>query len=115
VLLLVLGCSVYDPSLIEDGPAGVPDRPPARTSSSNDDESIVFALEDIYIRQSAEMAARTGLDLDATLTASRDEATCEPRAMDGGQAVVDGRRGIDNSLGAHLLPTVGSALPCRHK
>jgi hypothetical protein len=26
---------------------------------------IVFALEDIYIRQSAETAARTGLDLDA--------------------------------------------------
>ena len=29
-----------------------------------------------------------------------------------GQAVVDGESGIDNSMGATLLPTTGSALPC---
>jgi hypothetical protein len=111
-MLWAFGCNVYDPGLMEDGPAGVPDRPPASTSSSDDEGSLLFALEDIYIRQSAEMAGRTGLDLDGTATASRDEATCDPRVTEGGQAVVDGRRGIDNSLGTHLLPSVGSALPC---
>lgn len=115
VLASLLACSVYDSSLIADGNAGVPNRPGASTSSPDDDETLVFGLKDIYIRQSAEMAARTGIDLDATMTTSADDATCAPRTVDGrvvGQAVVDGQKGIDNSLGANLLPTVGSALPC---
>ena len=61
------------------------------------------------------MAARIGIDLDATVTTGRDDATCEPREVDGqvvGQSVVDGEKGIDNSLGATLLTTVGSSLPC---
>jgi hypothetical protein len=86
-MLWALGCNVYDPGLMEDGPAGVPDRPPAGTSSSADEGSLLFALEDIYIRQSAEMAARTGLDLDGTVTASRAEATCEPRVTEGGETM----------------------------
>lgn len=112
---LTVGCSVYDPSLIAEGNAGVPNRPAPGTSSPSDAQTLVFGLKDIFIRQSAEMAARTGLDLDATSTSSRDDATCMPRTLDGrvvGQAVVDGQNGIDNSLGANLLPTVGSALPC---
>ena len=114
-LALVVACSVYDASLISEGNAGVPSRPASSTSSPDDGESLVFGLKDIYIRQSAEMAAKTGIDLDATMTSSRDDATCLPRTIDGkvvGQAVVDGQKGIDNSLGANLLPTVESALPC---
>lgn len=114
-LLLAFGCSVYDASLIQDGSAGVPNRPAASTSSPDDHESVVFALKDVFIRQSAEMAAQIGIDLDGTVTTGRDDATCEPRMVDGtvvGQAVVDGESGIDNSLGATLLPTTGSALPC---
>ena len=114
-LALAAACSVYDASLIAEGNAGVPGRPPPGTSSPADSQTLVFGLKDVFIRQSAEMAARTGIDLDATVTSSRDDATCAPRSKDGriiGQPVVDGRRGIDNSLGAHLLPTVGSALPC---
>ncbi|MBW2190324.1 MAG: hypothetical protein JRG93_12175 [Deltaproteobacteria bacterium] len=114
-LVLALGCSVYDPSLIESGSAGVPDRPPASTSSPDDGTSLTFALKDIFIRQSAQMAARIGIDLDSTMTTGRDDVTCEPLVMDGavvGQEVVDGHQGIDNSLGASLLPSVGSALPC---
>jgi hypothetical protein len=114
-LLLALGCSVYDPSLIGSSSAGVPDRPPENTSSPDDSASLVFALKDIFIRQSAEMAARIGIDLDATVTTGRDDGTCEPRVVDGavvGQAVVDGDMGIDNALGASLLPSVSSALPC---
>jgi hypothetical protein len=116
VLFLVLGCSVYDPSLIEptEG-AGVPRRPSTSTSSPDDSESIVFALKDIFLRQSAEMAASIGVDLDATTTTGPDDATCVPRAVDGevvSQGVVDGDMGIDNAIGVILLPTTASALPC---
>lgn len=114
-MALLAACSVYDPSLIAEGNASVPSRPAPSTSSTDDAEALVFGFKDIFIRQSAEMAARTGIDLDATVTNSRDDATCMPRTIDGrvvGQAVVDGSKGIDNSLGANLLPTVGSALPC---
>jgi hypothetical protein len=101
--------------LIDGDSAGLPARPDASTSSPADSESVVFALKNIFLRQSAEMAARIGIDLDATATTGRDDTTCEPRTVDGevvGQAVVDGEDGIDNSLGATLLPTTGSALPC---
>ena len=114
-LIFALGCSVYDPSLIRSGARGIPLRPPANTSSPGDVATVAFALKDIFIRQSAEVAAQIGMDLDATVTTSRDDATCEPRMVDGaviGQAVVDGENGIDNSLGATLLPTTGSSLPC---
>ena len=115
-LLFALGCSVYDPSLIRSGEStDVPSRPPASTSSQDDSDSVVFALNEIFLRQTPEMAARIGIDLDATVTTGRDDATCEPRLEDGqvvGQAVVDGDNGIDNSIGAALLPTTGSALPC---
>jgi len=114
-LLFVLGCSVYDPALIEGSSATVPSRPAGNTSSPDDDGALLFGLKDVFIRQSAEMAARIGIDLDATMTTGRDDATCEPREVDGqviGQAVVDGEKGIDNSLGATLLSTVGSSLPC---
>ena len=116
MLFLVLGCSVYDPSLIEpsDG-TGVPPRPSASTSSPDDGESFAFALKDIFLRQSAEMAASIGVDLDATTTTGPDDATCVPRAVDGevvSQDVVDGDMGIDNAIGVVLLPTTASALPC---
>jgi hypothetical protein len=115
-LFFALGCSVYDASLIQDGDGtAVPNRPPSNTSSPDDSESVVFALNDVFLRQTAEMAASIGIDLDATVTTGRDNATCEPRVEDGevvAQAVVDGEIGIDNSIGTALLPTVGSALPC---
>ena len=115
-VLFALGCSVYDPSLIRSGEdTRVPNRPPANTSSPDDSDSIVLALNEIFLRQTTEMAARIGIDLDATVTTGPDDTTCEPRLEDGevvGQAVVDGEEGIDNSIGTALLPTTGSALPC---
>jgi len=115
-LFFALGCSVYDASLIQsDDGTGVPNRPPSDTSSPDDSDSIVFALNEIFLRQTPEMAARIGIDLDATVTTGPDDATCQPRVEDGevvAQAVVDGEKGIDNSIGTALLPTTGSALPC---
>ena len=109
------GCDIYDSELIENSVAGPPPRPPAETSSPTDAETLVFALKDVYIEQSAENAARIGIDLDSVVTTSQQNASCQPRKVDGevvGQAVVDGIKGIDNSLGASLLPTVGAVLPC---
>lgn len=114
-LVFALACSVYDSSLIEGGVAGLPNRPAASTSSPDDNESLLFALNDVFLGQSAEMAARIGIDLDATMTTGPYDASCEPPTVDGevvGQAVVDGEKGIDNAIGAILLPTTGTALPC---
>jgi len=114
-LLLALGCNVYDASLIEGDTGNVPKRPAASTSSPEDSETAVFALKDIFIRQSTELAAHIGVDLDGTATTGRDDASCEPRKADGevvGQVVVDGDRGIDNSLGANVLSVTTSVLPC---
>ncbi len=111
----VLGCSVYDPSLLEQEAPVVPARPPEATSSPQDRNTLVFGLKDVFVRPSVEAAARTGIDLDATTTTSREDATCEPLSIEGqlvGQPVIDGRRGVDNSLAVNLLPAVGATLPC---
>ncbi len=113
--IAVSSCSVYDEGLIGSGTIGAPPRPPAATSSPDDVEVLVFALKDIYIEQSAENAARIGIDLDSAVTTDADSVTCQPRTVEGevvGQAIVDGKDGIDNSLGTSLLPTVGAVLPC---
>jgi len=115
LLVFAFACSVYDASLIEAGVSGLPRRPPANTSSPDDSESVLFALNDIFINQSVEIASRIGVDLDATWTTGPSDTTCEPRTIDGqvvGQPVVDGDNGSDNAIGTHLLPTTGTALPC---
>lgn len=115
VWLAASSCSVYDQQLIETSTPGVPPRPPEQTSSEDDSQSLVFALKDVFVEQSAENASVIGLDLDSMVTTGQDDASCTPREVDGqvvGQSVVDGDRGIDNSLGATLLPAAGAALPC---
>ena len=115
-LVLAVGCSVYDASLIQtDQETGLPSRPRSDSSSLDDTESVVFALKDIFLRQTAEMAARIGIDLDATVTTGPDDTSCEPRVEDGevvGQSVVDGENGIDNGIGVALLPATSATLPC---
>jgi len=114
-LVFALACSVYDASLIDGRVAGLPARPAANTSSPDDSESLLFAFNEIFLRQSAEMAARVGIDLDSAITTGPNDATCEPPTVDGevvGQAVVDGEKGVDNAIGSLLLPAVGTALPC---
>ena len=109
------GCNVYDSELIDSDSAGIPARPVGATSSELDSGTLVLALRDVYIEQSAESATRIGLDLDSVNTTGQRDASCRPRQVDGevvGQSVIDGDKGIDNSLGATLLPTVGSVLPC---
>lgn len=109
-LVLATACSVYDPSAIGGGLAGVPDRPPASTSSKSDGEEAVFALRNISLDHSGDRWRRFGLDLDGMHTTSPDDVS-ECVATDGTSAV-DGERGIDNAFGQHVLPTVVGLISC---
>lgn len=103
-------CSVYDSSLVNDGLAGVPDRPPASTSKSTDDVEAVFAFRNVSLDQSGDRWRRFGLDLDGMNTASIDDpAEC---VAANGSPTLDGDKGIDNSFGQHVLPTVVGLLSC---
>ena len=103
-------CSVYDPALLEKSLASVPDRPPASTSSPDDDIERIFAFRNISLDQSGDRWRRFGLDLDGMNTASIvDPAECV--AADG-MPVLDGEKGIDNAFGQHVLPTVVGLITC---
>ena len=110
LLLCCAACSVYDPSLVEQGLAGVPDRPPASTSKSTDDVEAIFAFRNVSLDQSGDRWRRFGLDLDGMNTESVQDAS-ECVAADG-QPTLDGERGIDNSFGQHVLPTVVGLISC---
>lgn len=108
--VLAASCSVYDPSAIERGLAGVPDRPPAETSSKGDGEEAIFAFRNISLDHSGDRWRRFGLDLDGMQTESADEVSECVTAN--GSSVVDGERGIDNAFGQHVLPTVVGLISC---
>ncbi len=109
-VLNVSGCSVYDSNLVEQGSAGVPDRPPESTSSPDDSVEAVFALRNVSLDQSGDRWRSVGLDLDGMNTASIDDpAEC---VAANGNPTLDGDKGIDNSFGQHVLPTVASLIAC---
>lgn len=111
LLAVMLGaCSVYDPSLISKSLASVPDRPPPSTSSPDDDVEAVFAFRNISLDQSGDRWRRFGLDLDGMNTATVDDPA-ECVAADG-NPVLDGEKGIDNSFGQNVLPTVVGLIAC---
>lgn len=110
LVVLVAACSVYDPSLMTKGLASVPDRPPANTSSADDDVEAVFAFRNVSLDHSGDRWRRFGLDLDGLNTASLDDpAEC---VTADGNPDLDGEKGIDNSFGQHVLPTVVSLIAC---
>jgi hypothetical protein len=95
---------------VNEGLAGVPDRPPESTSKSTDDVEAVFAFHNVSLDQSGGRWRRFGLDLDGMNTASIDDvAEC---VAANGMPTLDGDKGIDNSFGQHVLPTVVGLLSC---
>jgi hypothetical protein len=110
LLSCLTACSVYDSELVEKGLATVPGRPPVGTSSPNDDVEAVFALRNVSLDQGGDRWRRFGLDLDAMDTSSAD-APAECVAADG-NPTLDGDKGIDNSFGQYVLPTVVGLLSC---
>lgn len=110
LLLIAPACSVYDPGLLEEGLATVPDRPPSGTSSSSDDVEAVFAFRNVSLDQSGDRWRRFGLDLDGMNTTSiGDAAEC---VAANGNPPLDGNKGIDNAFGQYVLPTVVSLISC---
>ena len=108
--LTVGACSVYDPALVDKGLAGIPDRPPSSSSSPEDDVEAVFALRNVSLDQSGERWRRIGLDLDGTNTVTiGDAAEC---VAANGNPTLDGEKGIDNSFGQHVMPTVVGLISC---
>ena len=109
-VLTVSGCSVYDSTLVDEGSASVPDRPPASTSSPEDSVEAVFALRNVSLDQSGDRWRTVGLDLDGMNTVSIDDpAEC---VAANGNPALDGNKGIDNAFGQHVLPAVSSLIAC---
>jgi hypothetical protein len=109
-LLVAPACSVYDSSLMEGGLATVPGRPSAGSSSTDDNVEAVFAFRNVSLDQSGDRWRRFGLDLDGMNTTSVDDAA-ECVAANGNPPL-DGNKGIDNSFGQYVLPTVVSLISC---
>ncbi len=107
----VLGCDVYDANLLTNGTAQVPPPPDPSTSSPNDSVEVLFTLRDVFLKQTGEQGRNIGLDLDDRNTTDRDNVECTP-PDDLVDSVLDGTRGIDNSLGLRILPTLPLAVPC---
>ncbi|MEM9727648.1 MAG: hypothetical protein AAF997_03625 [Myxococcota bacterium] len=106
----VAACQVYDPTLIEEGSAGVPERPLAETSSADDANEATFALYNFSLDQTGTRWQRLGLDLDGFDTSSiESDAEC---LAANGRPQLDGDRGIDNSFGQHVLPALVNLVSC---
>ena len=111
VAILLVGCNLYDPNLVDQGRAYVPPRPADSTSSSGDAIEVAFAIRNIFLRNPTDFLSGVGLDLDDRVTRSEQQSECIPPGS-GAQIPLDEVDGIDNSLGKNLLPLVGAALPC---
>lgn len=131
---LLVGCSVFDPSLVEvdagtdsgidtgtdSGDSGTdagpgelrhrPERPPASTEGP-DVEALTVALRDVVLNQGGEQWRTIGLDLDGLHTTREEPSVeCVPPAEDA-MPPLDGDFGIDNVFGASLYPLVQLAIP----
>ena len=108
-LVWLSGCNVYDANLVDSGSASLPARPAADTSSGEDAVESTFALYNFSLDQ-GEQWRRFGLDLDGLVTNSvEDPAEC---LAANGRPQLDGEKGIDNSFGQHVLPTVLNLASC---
>lgn len=127
VISLLVGCSVFDPSLVEidagtdggtdtgadvspDGLRHRPERPPASTEGP-DVEVLTVALRDVVLNQDGERWRSIGLDLDGLNSVGDDPPVeCVPPTEDA-MPPLDGDFGIDNVFGASLYPLVQLAIP----
>lgn len=125
--LLLVGCNVFDPSLIDDADLGetsdatvptdmrsaeglrkVPPRPTVADGESV--QPVVFALRDVNLNQDGERWREIGLDLDGLDTQLPDvQVECVP-PDDSAEPQLDGEEGIDNVFGAELFPVVSLAI-----
>lgn len=113
-LMLLMGCKVYDPSLVKRDAGGVCElrRPPPRPTmeDSSDGLEYVFGLRQVVLDQSGDAWREFGFDLDGLCTTSETLATeCVPPVR--ARPPTDGAGGIDNAFGDRLFPLLDVALP----
>lgn len=119
VPLVLAGCNVYDPSLLDhdSGPPPPacelrhpPDRPPGADDGMDIGE-LTFTVKDVIFDQSGERWRDMGFDLDGLCTLAPEfQSECRPPAATASPKV-DGNNGIDNSFGSDLFPTLDLAVP----
>lgn len=137
-LLLLAGCKVFDPSLVDglDGgrdagpdvatgmdvgpdvpivmPTGCDEGsrlPPPRSAVMGDGPEVIWGLRDASLNQDGDAWRDIGLNLDglcSTNPAPRVE--CDPR-RETAMPLIDGNQGIDNAFGGEVLPLVNLAFP----
>lgn len=103
LLSSLVGCSVYDESLLAEGGARGYPAPPRGAVDGPDGEELVFALRNVHLDQATDESWKDiGWNLDRKNTTAQDPIMeCEPP---GGIPTVDGTAGIDNKFGAQLYP-----------
>ena len=107
--LVLAGCSVYDPALLE--PACELRRPPDRPrgSDTSDDQELFFAFKDFAFDPSQN--ALDGYDVDGLCSMAPDpEVECiapHPSA----EPALDGPGGVDNALGENMVDLLLSLYP----
>lgn len=89
----------------------VPDRPPADTSSPDDDVKAYFAGYDVEMIQRGDRWREVGLNLDGVNTQAPDYVRpCEPY-VNGANPATDGEGGLDNQYGRGVSPYLAVPLP----
>ncbi len=110
-VLLLAGCQVYDPSLVQGGKCEGR-RPPPRPEVQDEDDvdDVYFGLRDVVLNQEdGGLWSRLGFNLDGYCTGSPDYANqCEP--VSGRRPKSDGEEGIDNAFGSELFPLVDAVV-----
>jgi hypothetical protein len=117
VALLLIGCQVYDPALVERdaGQNGACDgrRPPPRPDVADgpDVDELVIGLRDVVLDQEGDDLWRDmGFNLDGYCTSPPESAReCEPAGTS--RPVSDGNDGVDNTFGSDLFPLVNATVP----
>ncbi len=99
------GCDVYDESLLTDPSASaIPARPDAGLDGPDIDPLTIALREPVLEQTENQRWRQIGFDLDELQTSSEDsEVECLP---EGRKVPLDGDDGIDNVVGADLLPLV---------
>ena len=99
LVVLSLGCSVYDPDLV-DGPACESRTIPGEASQGGGDGAeVAWALRDVVLDQADGLWGTIGYDLDALC--SLDAESPRECTVPDGQSVpeLDGPGGVDNVFG----------------
>ncbi|MBO6933345.1 MAG: hypothetical protein JJ863_00165 [Deltaproteobacteria bacterium] len=136
--VLLVGCNVFDPSLIENDGTGndgsvdmseappdfgmntgigctmgsrvAPARPPAEMEG-DDIEELVFGLKEVLLNQGEIGWQEIGLNLDNYCSEPPvPQGECIPPNPDA-TLLIDGEQGIDNAFGAELYPLVELVFP----